>query len=143
MRVAAPIINWEAPPPAAPLSSKTRRVGGGGNPYAHHGADSDDEEERERSVLVFNNRRAHAAGVCCIAGHAGKEHLVATGSYDERLRLWDTRKLTKPVVTAQVGGVSAATLFEWPGGGNLAACVCFCMQRDCKALSFAAEQASM
>ena len=35
--------------------------------------------------------------MCCISSSPHKEHLLVTGSYDESLRLWDSRKITVPV----------------------------------------------
>ena len=47
-------------------------------------------------------RKAHGAGVCCIRCSPHSEHVVATGSYDECVRLWDTRMLHQPTCTSQV-----------------------------------------
>jgi diphthamide biosynthesis protein 7 len=70
------------------------------------GGDSD-VWAREPGAPVFFDRRAHAAGVCCVAPHPAQEHLVATGSYDEAIRLWDTRNAARPVGKAQVCGCAA------------------------------------
>ena len=45
---------------------------------------------------VFVNRRAHAAGVTCVAPSPHDAHVIATGSYDDRVRLWDVRNLARP-----------------------------------------------
>lgn len=45
----------------------------------------------------------HTMGVCSIAP-AVASHSLATGSYDEQIRLWDTRKMTKPMYTVPTGG---------------------------------------
>jgi diphthamide biosynthesis protein 7 len=44
------------------------------------------------------------AGVTCIQSHPNVEHLVAVGSYDATVRLFDSRKPLKPLAQAQVGG---------------------------------------
>ena len=48
-------------------------------------------------------RKSHSAGVCCIASSPQQEHCLVTGSYDEHIRFWDTRRITQPVEIAQVG----------------------------------------
>lgn len=57
---------------------------------------------------AWANRRAHSAGVCCVASSPHRDHLVATGSYDERARLWDMRMPSRPVQGAEVRGSAAA-----------------------------------
>ncbi len=111
-RVAAPVINWSA---SATSGGGGRSGGGlyGGSGGGGYGGGNSDSDEGERSMQLFGNRRAHAAGVCCIAGHAQQEHLVATGSYDESIRLWDMRKVEKPVVAAQVGRGGAWGCLHW------------------------------
>jgi WD40 repeat protein len=84
-RGAAPVVAWQ--PPAGDTGDA---------------GDSGDDFQREPGAPVFFDRRTHAAGVCCVAPHPTREHLVATGSYDEGIRLWDLRKATRPVVKAQV-----------------------------------------
>ncbi|KAI9150918.1 hypothetical protein H9P43_009533 [Blastocladiella emersonii ATCC 22665] len=53
---------------------------------------------------TFRNTRTHGAGVCSIQGSTHREHLVATGSYDEYVRTWDVRSLARPVSEVHVGG---------------------------------------
>lgn len=51
--------------------------------------------------------RAHTAGVTCIVPHPNPAtHLIATGSYDERLLLWDARFThpKKPLAEVAMGG---------------------------------------
>ena len=57
--------------------------------------------------LAFKSKE-HDGGVCSIQSHPHRENLVATGSYDGNLRIWDTRNMMAPVCTSRVplgGGV--------------------------------------
>lgn len=59
-------------------------------------------------TYVFPHLRAHAAGVTCVAPCPHDPHAVATGSYDDSLRLWDVRQMSRPLETAAAncgGGV--------------------------------------
>jgi WD40 repeat protein len=44
------------------------------------------------------------AGVTCIQSHPNIEHLIAVGSYDATVRLFDFRKPLKPLSQADIGG---------------------------------------
>jgi diphthamide biosynthesis protein 7 len=44
------------------------------------------------------------AGVTCIQSHPNVEHLIAVGSYDATVRLFDSRKPLKPLSHADIGG---------------------------------------
>ena len=44
------------------------------------------------------------AGVTCIQSHPNIEHLIAVGSYDATVRLFDSRRPIKPLAQAEVGG---------------------------------------
>ena len=57
---------------------------------------------------IFVDRKTHGAGVCTISPHPLSPHLIATGSYDEKVRVWDARSQSKPLLIAEVG----------TGGGN-------------------------
>ena len=46
----------------------------------------------------------HDAGVCSIKSSPHSPHLVVTGSYDEYIRLWDSRNLGQPLQKLQLGG---------------------------------------
>ena len=75
---------------------------------------------------------AHGAGVTSIAWCPAPSgaHVVATGSYDERLRLWDDRATRAPLSETRVGGgvwrarwrpaLDAAPGGAWGGGAALA-----------------------
>ena len=51
---------------------------------------------------VWQNSKAHGAGVCCVASSPYQEHLAITGSYDDRLRVWDLRAPLRPLLQAEV-----------------------------------------
>jgi len=52
---------------------------------------------------IFVNKRFDA-GVTTIQSHPHIEHLFAVGSYDNKVRLFDTRKPLKPLANVDVGG---------------------------------------
>ncbi|KAL8154218.1 hypothetical protein V2J09_011978 [Rumex salicifolius] len=57
---------------------------------------------------AFQNSKAHTMGVCCIVKSPYDSNLLLTGSYDEYLRVWDMRSISKPVNETSVclgGGV--------------------------------------
>ncbi|XP_076458696.1 diphthine methyltransferase-like [Babylonia areolata] len=43
-------------------------------------------------------------GVCSIQSSPQREHLIAVGSYDENLRVFDTRQMRHPVTSTALGG---------------------------------------
>ncbi|XP_033335696.2 diphthine methyltransferase [Megalopta genalis] len=56
----------------------------------------------ERCPVAIN--KAHDAGVTSLHSNAMREFLLASGSYDESLRLWDTRNLNSPISKIDLGG---------------------------------------
>lgn len=52
-------------------------------------------------VLV---NRSHNAGVTSLQSNALHEYLIASGSYDEQLRIWDFRKMKHPLHTSNMSG---------------------------------------
>lgn len=53
---------------------------------------------------VWQSSRAHGAGVCCAASSPHREFVACTGSYDDRLRVWDLRAPQRPVQLGEVRG---------------------------------------
>ncbi|KAG9078487.1 hypothetical protein FS749_009485 [Ceratobasidium sp. UAMH 11750] len=52
---------------------------------------------------IFINKRFEA-GVTCIQTHPYVEYIVAVGSYDNTVRIFDSRKMSAPVADVDVGG---------------------------------------
>ncbi len=61
------------------------------------------EYQVPRAVAVMTSRE-HSQGVCSVHCHPHNEHLVASGSYDEYMRVWDKRAMKTPLLKHHVGG---------------------------------------
>ncbi|GMH01269.1 hypothetical protein Nepgr_003108 [Nepenthes gracilis] len=78
------------------------------------------------SAPAFQNSKAHKMGVCCIVKNPNDLHALLTGSYDEHLRIWDVRAISKPVNEASIclgGGVWRMKYHPFVSGLVLAACM--------------------
>ncbi|XP_039753846.1 diphthine methyltransferase isoform X1 [Pararge aegeria] len=68
--------------------------------------------------------RSHEAGVTAIRSHVDVEHQLLTGSYDEKVRLWDARNLKRCITEADVnGGVWRLKWHPYNPSVVLAACM--------------------
>ncbi|KAF4140288.1 putative WD domain G-beta repeat domain-containing protein [Phytophthora infestans] len=78
------------------------------------------------SAPTFENTRQYSMGVCSIQFHPNDERLVAVGSYDEQVAIWDHRSMTRPLAVHSSGG--GVWRLKWHPADNrkellLAACM--------------------
>ncbi|KAH6583931.1 hypothetical protein BASA60_001156 [Batrachochytrium salamandrivorans] len=78
---------------------QTSTIYSGGDDCLFKGWDT----RQDGNTPTFINK-SHQAGVCSIASHPVWEHILATGSYDESIYIWDTRSIKRPVSTIPTGG---------------------------------------
>ncbi|KAJ2870868.1 hypothetical protein GGH93_005255 [Coemansia aciculifera] len=97
------IHEWHAHDAEAWITSfdywNTSTVYSGGDDARFKGWDT----RMDLSSPVFNSRR-HQAGVCSIHSNFHRQFMLATGSYDETVMIWDTRNMRVPVAEYNVGG---------------------------------------
>ena len=69
--------------------------------------------------LISKNSKSHGAGVTSLQYHPYREHIFASGSYDENVRVWDDRSMNKPITTLRVcGGVWRTKWFDTPSSSS-------------------------
>ena len=73
---------------------------------------------------LFLDRTSHGAGVTCITellgAAGGTDTLIATGSYDNMMRIWDWRNTSKPVLQTSLGmGGGVWRLKQHPGDSSV------------------------
>nr|XP_045600588.1 diphthine methyltransferase-like [Procambarus clarkii]XP_045600596.1 diphthine methyltransferase-like [Procambarus clarkii] len=79
---------------------------------------------RVNPASPVSTSNAHNAGVTSIHSSVKSEYVLASGSYDEIVHLWDTRKLKTPVSSVSLGG--GIWRLKWEPHGRpllLAACM--------------------
>ncbi|KAK7265010.1 hypothetical protein RJT34_32626 [Clitoria ternatea] len=75
---------------------------------------------------VFQCSKVHKMGVCCIEKSPHDSNMLLTGSYDEFLRVWDLRSISKPLNETSIslgGGVWRVKHHPFIPGLVLAACM--------------------
>ena len=72
---------------------------------------------------VFTSHH-HATGVCSVQSHPLREFLLATGSFDETLFIWDTRNMTAPLRKVLIDDGGFWRLKWHPSDPNLLLAAC-------------------
>lgn len=65
------------------------------------------------SQPIFREKKIHQMGVCSIQTNPQWDNVLATGSYDENLRLWDLRMLEKPKLEKALGLGGGVWKLKW------------------------------
>jgi len=80
---------------------------------------------------TFTNN-SHTMGVCCIDFDPFEEHKFVTGSYDEKIRLFDSRSVHKPISELELGGGVWRLVYSPHESSKIASA---CMRNGMKILS--------
>lgn len=75
------------------------------------------------SATKFLTNKSHIAGVTCFLSHPTKEHILITGSYDETVRVFDTRSMRSSLSEINLKG-GIWRLKSDPQDRNLLLCAC-------------------
>ena len=85
------------------------------------------------SGATHTNSKAHTAGVCSFQSHPFREHILASGSYDENVFIWDARNFKSALCETNVGG--GVWRLKWRPG-DAKTLLCGCMHGGAHVLDF-------
>ncbi|XP_064536321.1 diphthine methyltransferase [Drosophila montana] len=80
-----------------------QRVYSGGDDSLLHAYDLRGGGPTAEPQRIWTNK-AHGAGVTCLLSHPEREHQLLTGSYDELLRVFDTRAMKRSLAELNLNG---------------------------------------
>ena len=95
---------------------------------------------RGASLVKATRAGSFDAGVTSLAPHPTAEHVIAVGSYDGNVRLWDTRQLRAPTAVHPVGG--GVWRLKWHPDPSVPLLLAACMRGGCRVLSCAPDASS-
>ncbi|KAF1794748.1 WD40 repeat, conserved site [Phytophthora cactorum] len=91
---------------------------------------------------TFKNVRQYSMGVCSIQFHPHDERLVAVGSYDEQVAIWDHRSMTRPLAVYGAGG--GVWRLKWhPAESRKELLLAACMHNGFQLLELAEDQTEL
>ncbi|RLN11000.1 hypothetical protein BBJ28_00019078 [Nothophytophthora sp. Chile5] len=90
---------------------------------------------------IFKNARQHSMGVCSIQFHPHDDRLVAVGSYDEQIGVWDHRNMTRPLATYAAGG--GVWRLKWHPAPNRKLLLTACMHNGFHVLALEPDKAKL
>ncbi|OWY97310.1 hypothetical protein PHMEG_00032197 [Phytophthora megakarya] len=93
---------------------------------------------RVGTMPTFKNARQYSMGVCSIQFHPHDDHLVAIGSYDEQVAVWDHRNMKQPLAVYNAGG--GVWRLKWhPAENRKEVLLAACMHNGFQVLELAGE----
>uniref|UniRef100_A0AAV1UK99 methylated diphthine methylhydrolase n=1 Tax=Peronospora matthiolae TaxID=2874970 RepID=A0AAV1UK99_9STRA len=91
---------------------------------------------------TFKNTLHYSMGVCSIQFHPHDEWLVAVGSYDEQVAVWDHRKMSNPLAVCSAGG--GVWRLKWhPAESHKELLLAACMHNGFHVLELVADKSSL
>ncbi|KAI9906334.1 hypothetical protein PsorP6_003427 [Peronosclerospora sorghi] len=91
---------------------------------------------------TFKNARQYSMGICSIQSHPHDPHVVAVGSYDQRVAVWDHRNMTTPLVVHDTGG--GVWRLKWhPVESHKDLLLAACMHNGFQVLELAADKSKL
>ncbi|TDH73156.1 uncharacterized protein CCR75_009136 [Bremia lactucae] len=96
----------------------------------------------DSAASTFKNAKQFSMGICSIQFHTHDERLVAVGSFDGQVAIWDHRNMTRPLVVYEAGG--GIWRLKWhPEVARKELLLAACMDNGFQVLELAASDAQV